>query len=271
MLVPAGGGRHPASRGVGGENGAPAVNELTAARRPDAPHRGRSGTAARRRTPRAPTGRESLFRLRRIDVGADSAGMRSQALAAAPGAPRCGGGLRRRPPVALGPWVLRRRQAAGGWRCGHPSCQTARGPALSAGGDGGGLGGSGSDSETLLCGPASGRKGPEGRSRAIKDRVSARGPHSQLQQGLRLGADDINDMPFATLLSAHIAPISAHIGKKAYHLCHQNYNAGKSNDCSSQVTALGRLMPRVTTPWATPESSQERNRTQLPQITDLMT
>ena len=103
MLVPAGGGRHPASRGVGGENAAPAVNELTAARRPDAPHRGRSGAAAGRRTPRAPTGRESLFRLRRIGVCAGSAGMRSQALAAALGALRCGSGLRRRPPVALGP------------------------------------------------------------------------------------------------------------------------------------------------------------------------
>ena len=43
------------------------------------------------------------------------------------------------------------------------------------------------------------------------------------------------------------------------------------NDCSSQVTALGASVPRLTTPWATPKSSRELYGTQVPRITVLMT
>ena len=48
--------------------------------------------------------------------------------------------------------------------------------------------------------------------------------------------DDINEMPFTTLLYAQIAE-----WYKAFHLCHQNCNPGGPNDCSSQVTASGGL------------------------------
>ena len=112
----------------------------------------------RRRPPRAPTGRANRFSVRRTEA-------RPATAAAAPGVLRCGGGLRRRPPVALGPWVLRRRQAAGGWRCGHPSCQTACGPALSAGG--GGAGSEARDATLLPCCAATTRSQLQPRAAAL--------------------------------------------------------------------------------------------------------